>query len=262
MNVHISAMTSKSISKISKRCMRREIQGRSNLSPHILRPAVLIFTKMTLIIQDFVRALPKAELHLHLEGTVNATTLVELSRRVDTTPMTLEEAEAVYTYTDFTGFLNAFHIVAKKIAGPGEYELVTTRMIEQLAVAGVVHAEVYLSVGDLFRARQTTRETDGEVFLKTMDAIERARIQGEREHGVSIYWLLDSSRHEGLQEAERVFHTADKFRTRYPSIIGIGLGGDERVHASEPFRGLYAEAGRAGLRLTNHAGENTPASFI
>jgi len=118
--------------------------------PYILRPAVLIFAKMTLIIQEFVRALPKAELHLHLEGTVNATTLVELSRRVDSTPMTLEEAEAVYNYTDFTGFLNAFHIVAKKIAGPGEYELVTTRMIEQLAAAGVVHAEVYLSSETFF----------------------------------------------------------------------------------------------------------------
>eukprot|EP01032_Pedospumella_encystans_P016745 gene16745-19094_t len=171
---------------------------------------------MTLNIQDFVRALPKAELHLHLEGTVNATTLVELSRRVDATPMTLEEAEAVYDYTDFTGFINAFHIVAKKMAGPGEYELVTIRMIEQLAAAGVVHAEVYLSVGELFRARKTTRDTDGEVFLNTMEAIERARIQGEQDHGVSIYWLMDSSRQEGLQEAERVFHTSEKFRTRYP----------------------------------------------
>lgn len=217
---------------------------------------------MTLNIQDFVRALPKAELHLHLEGTVNATTLVELSRRVDPKPMTLEEAEAVYDYTDFTGFINAFHIVAKKMAGPGEYELVTTRMIEQLAAAGVVHAEVYLSVGELFRARKTTRETDGEVFLNTMEAIERARIQGEQDHGVSIYWLMDSSRQEGLEEAERVFHTSEKFRTRYPSIIGLGLGGDERVHASEPFRALYAEAGKLGMRLTNHAGENTPASFI
>lgn len=217
---------------------------------------------MDLVISDFVRALPKAELHLHLEGTVNPTTLVELSRRVDAVPMTLDQAEAVYNYSDFTGFINAFSTVTKKMAGPGEYELVTTRMIEQLSAAGVVHAEVYISVGELFRARKSTKETDGDVFLKTMDAIERSRIQGEIDHGVTIYWLMDSSRQEGIEEAERVFHTVEKFRTRYPSIIGLGLGGDERVHASEPFRGLYAEAARLNFRLTNHAGENTPASFI
>lgn len=211
---------------------------------------------------EFIKSLPKAELHLHLEGTVDVNTLVELSRRVDPVPLTLEQAEAIYVYDDFTGFINAFSTVAKKLISPSEYELITCRMIEQLAAQGVVHAEVYVSIGELFRARKSTPETDDDEYVKTIDAIESARIEGERKHGVTINWIIDSSRQEGVSEADRVFHTAEKFRDRYPSVVGIGLGGDERIHASEPFRALYKEASELGFRLTNHAGENTPANFI
>jgi len=69
-------------------------------------------------------------------------------------------------------------------------------------------------------------------------------------------------RHFSVPEAERVFRMAARLRGEYPSIIGIGLGGDERVAASEPFRALYAEAAAAGLRLTNHAGETTGPEAI
>jgi aminodeoxyfutalosine deaminase len=65
-----------------------------------------------------------------------------------------------------------------------------------------------------------------------------------------------------VPEAERVFRLAARMREQYPSIIGIGLGGDERVAASEPFRAMYAEAAAAGLRLTNHAGETTGPEAI
>jgi adenosine deaminase/aminodeoxyfutalosine deaminase len=69
-------------------------------------------------------------------------------------------------------------------------------------------------------------------------------------------------RHFSVPEAERVFRMAARMRAEYPSIIGIGLGGDERVSASEPFREMYAEAAAAGLRLTNHAGETTGPEAI
>lgn len=217
---------------------------------------------MTAGMRDFINSLPKAELHLHLEGTIEPSTLVELSKRVDPEPLTLTEAQAIYHYDDFAGFLEAFSTVSTRLTGPEEYALVTRRMIEQLAAQGVVHAEVYFSVGELFRAKQSTPDTDESLFTETMDAIEKARIEGEEEHGVSIYWITDSTRHEGVCEAVRVFHLAAKFREKYPSIVGIGLGGDERIHASEPFRALFAQAAEVGLRLTNHAGENTPATFI
>lgn len=75
-------------------------------------------------------------------------------------------------------------------------------------------------------------------------------------------WIFDAVRHFTVPEAERVFVKAAEMRAAYPSIAGIGLGGDERRCASEPFRALYAQARQAGLRLTNHAGETTGPEAI
>jgi aminodeoxyfutalosine deaminase len=211
---------------------------------------------------DFIRRLPKAELHLHLEGTIDPATLVELSRRTDAEPITLEAAEALFQYTDFSGFLLAFKAVTRRLRGADEYELAAWRMIEKLAAQGVVHAEVYISVGVVYFWRKEEDAADPLLFEKIFEGLEQARVRGERELGVTLYWIYDAVRHFSVPEAERVFRMAARLRAEFPSIIGIGLGGDERVAASEPFRHLYAEAQAAGLHLTNHAGETTGPEAI
>ena len=109
-------------------------------------------------IEEFIRCLPKAELHLHLEGTVLPSTLVELSARHDAHPLTLAEAEAVYRFADFSGFLDAFKAVTERLITPEDYELAAWRMMEHLAEQGVVHAEVYISVGVIYRWRDHDRD--------------------------------------------------------------------------------------------------------
>ena len=210
----------------------------------------------------FIRRLPKAELHLHLEGTIEPATLAELSRRMDAEPLTVEAAEALYQYTDFSGFLIAFKAVTRRLRGAEEYELAAYRMIEQLAAQGVVHAEVYISVGVVYYWRKEEDAADPLLFEKMFAGLERARERGERDFGVTLYWIFDAVRHFPVPEAQRVFRMAARMKQEYPSIIGIGLGGDERVAASEPFREMYAEAAVAGLRLTNHAGETTGPEAI
>ena len=209
-------------------------------------------------IREFIRSLPKAELHLHLEGTVLPATLVELSQRHDKTPLTLAEAEALYHFTDFSGFMLAFKAVTGQLVHPEDYELAAWRMIEQLAAQGVVHAEVYISVGVIY----FWRNHDPHVFEPIFAGLERARMRGERELGLTVYWIFDAVRHFSVDEAARVFRKAAEMRRENPSIIGIGLGGDERRTGSEPFRALFAEAREAGLRLTNHAGETTGPDAI
>jgi len=209
-------------------------------------------------IESFIRLLPKAELHLHLEGTITPETLVELSTRHDAEPLTQADADALYHFTDFTGFINAFKAVTRRLIRPEDYELAAWRMIEALAAQGIVHAEVYISVGVIYM----WRNHDLTCFEPIFEGLERARIRGERELGVSVYWIFDAVRHFTVPEAERVFRKAAEMRSRYPSIIGIGLGGDERHTGSEPFRALYSEARDAGLRLTNHAGETTGPEAI
>jgi aminodeoxyfutalosine deaminase len=206
----------------------------------------------------FIRRLPKAELHLHLEGTILPSTLVELSARHDSRPITLTEAEALYQFKDFTGFIEAFKAVTRLLTGPEDYELAAWRMMQHLSEQGVVHAEVYISVGVIYM----WRNYDPHAFEPIFAGLERARERGERELGLSLYWIFDAVRHFTVEEAERVFRKAAELRPRFPSIIGIGLGGDERRARSEPFRDLYAEAMRASLRLTNHAGETTGPEAI
>ena len=209
-------------------------------------------------ISAFIRRLPKAELHLHLEGTITPATLVELSQRHDVKPITQAEADAIYQFTDFTGFIEAFKAVTRQLIHPDDYELAAWRMMQRLAEQGVVHAEVYISVGVIYM----WRNHDPNCFEPIFEGLERARERAARELGLSLYWIFDAVRHFTVPEAGRVFRKAAEMRAQYPSIIGIGLGGDERQRGSEPFKAMYAEAREAGLRLTNHAGETTGPAAI
>jgi aminodeoxyfutalosine deaminase len=197
----------------------------------------------------FLRRLPKAELHLHLEGTVTAETLVELSIRHDgSAALSLDQVQALFHYTDFSGFLLAFKAITEHLRTAEDYELAAWRMAENLGRQGVVHAEVYVSVGVVYYWRRCE-------FEPLFEGMERARIRAESELGLTIYWIFDAVRHFGPEEAARVFRKAAGLRPQFPSIIGIGIGGDERRTGAEPFRELYAEAREAGLHLTAHAGE-------
>jgi aminodeoxyfutalosine deaminase len=209
-------------------------------------------------IESFIHRLPKAELHLHLEGTILPATLVELSARHDSPHLTLAEAQALYRFTDFSEFIECFKAITRRLKDPEDYELAAWRMMQHLDEQGIVHAEVYISVGVIYM----WRNFDPRAFEPIFAALERARERAAREFNLSLYWIFDAVRHFTVEEAERVFRKAAELRPHYPSIVGIGLGGDERRAGSEPFRALYADAARAGLRLTNHAGETTGPEAI
>ena len=140
---------------------------------------------------DLIRSLPKAELHLHLEGTVDPATLSELSQR-HPTPLSIsnnrytniedsgrvfteDEARALYQYENFTGFLLAFKTVTERMRTADDYELVTYRMMQKLQVQNVVHAEVYISTGVV--------HWRGQEFAALFEGAERGRQRGERDFG-------------------------------------------------------------------------------
>ena len=216
--------------------------------------------------KPFIHALPKAELHLQLEGSVDPVTLAELSQR-NNTPMptannrydvagsgdVLSEADVqkLYSYRDFQGFIQAFKSVTERLRSPEDYEMVTYRLMQKLKQQGVVHAEVYVSVG-VVRWR-------GQEFGPLFEGMERGRERGQRDFGVSLLWIFDAVRHFGPEAAAEVFDLAAKLRQR--NVIGIGIGGDELRGPAEWFRDLYKKAADEGLRLTAHAGETgTPES--
>lgn len=215
-----------------------------------------------------IQSLPKAELHLHLEGSVDPPTLVELSRRHNT-PLPMdgnnykfspesgkelseEDVRQLYRYKDFFGFLMAFKAVTERLRTPEDYELITYRLMQKLKSQNVVHAEVYVSVGVIFWR--------GQEFDAIFEGLERGRARGERDFGVSLLWIFDAVRHFGAEAAERVFRKAAELRER--NVVGIGIGGDEKRGPAEWFRDQYAWARDQGLRLTCHAGESAGPESI
>ncbi len=199
----------------------------------------------------FIVALPKAELHLHLEGSIDPPTVLELKKRHGKTG-TLAEVEALYRYNDFTGFLMAFKTVTEELQTAEDYELLTYRLMEKLKAENVLHAEVYVSVGVCLWRKQ-----DFDFIFKGM---ERGRERGERDFGISLLWIFDAVRQFGADKAQRVAELAARYRGA--SVVGFGIGGDERQAAPELFRDVYAYAAKNGLRLTAHAGETAGPGSI
>src|SRR5271154_2349025 len=199
----------------------------------------------------FIVSLPKAELHLHLEGSIDPRTLLELKKRHGKKG-TLAEVEALYRYTDFTGFLMAFKSVTEELQTAEDYELTTYRLMAKLKADNVLHAEVYVSVGVCLWRKQD--------FDSIFAGLERGRERGERDFGVSLLWIFDAVRQFGADKAQPVAELAVRYKG--PGVVGFGIGGDERQAAPELFRDVYAYAADHGLRLTAHAGETAGPGSI
>jgi adenosine deaminase/aminodeoxyfutalosine deaminase len=199
----------------------------------------------------FIRQLPKAELHLHLEGAVEPATLVELRQRHGER-VTLAAVEPLYRYSDFQSFLMAFKAVSEHLRGPDDYEFITYRLMQRMKEETILHAEVYVSVGVCLWRKQD--------FPAIFEGLERGRARGARDFGVSLLWIFDATRHFGVEEAQKVFELAVRYRDRH--VIAVGIGGDEQKAPPELFRSHYNYAAENGLHLTAHAGETGPPESV
>jgi aminodeoxyfutalosine deaminase len=200
---------------------------------------------------SFIVTLPKAELHLHLEGSIDPATLLELRRRHGKSS-TLAEIEQLYRYEDFNGFLMAFKTMTEDLQTADDYELITYRLMEKLKAGNVLHAEVYVSVGVCLWRKQD--------FDAIFEGLDRGRQRGARDFGISLLWIFDAVRQFGAAAAREVFEAAVRYRDR--DVVAIGLGGDEQKGPPELFRDAYAYAADHGLHLTAHAGENAGPDSI
>jgi aminodeoxyfutalosine deaminase len=200
---------------------------------------------------SFIRQLPKAELHLHLEGTVEPATLLELRHRHGE-KATLAETQSLYQYADFQSFLMAFKEVSAHLRGPDDYELITYRLMQRMKEENILHAEAYVAVGVCLYRKQD--------FAAIFEGLDRGRARGARDFGVSLLWIFDATRHFGVEAAQQVFELAARYQDRH--VVGVGIGGDEVKAPPELFRSVYGYAEDNGLRLTAHAGETGPPESI
>jgi aminodeoxyfutalosine deaminase len=181
-----------------------------------------------------------SELHLHLEGTVERETVMMLDPCVSR-----EQVDRVWAFTDFAGFLECFKFIAQRLRGPGDYALITRRMIEKLAGQGVTYAEVTLGAGVILWR--------GFDFGMVWRAIREAQREAQKEWPVEVWWNLDAIRQFGPEHVMEVARVAAKYVG--DGAISFGIGGDEVGGPASELREAFRYAKDAGLRLTAHAGE-------
>src|SRR6266849_3074638 len=201
---------------------------------------------------SFIRTLPKAELHLHLEGSIEPSTLLELRQRHAMDGASLAKVEQLYNYKDFNSFLTTFKDVTGHLCTPDDYELITYRLMERLKAQNVLHAEVIVSAGVCLWRKQD--------FAAIFEGLERGRRRGEKDFGISLLWIFDAVRQFGAEKAQSVLDLAIHFRDR--NVVAFGIGGDERGGPAEWFAGVYSRAAGHGLHLTAHAGESAGPESI
>ena len=192
-------------------------------------------------LEQFIVSLPKAELHLHLEGSVDLETLRELAARHGLPP----PPAGLYQFRDFPGFLTAFKTVCEYLRSPDDYELITYRLVRRLHAARVRHAEIYFAAGVLLWQNKPLEE----LFEGAQAGCRRAQPEG----GLEVRWIFDATRQFGPEAAMQMARRAARLRDR--GVAAIGIGGDETQAPPELFREVYAYARAEGLRLTAHAGE-------
>jgi aminodeoxyfutalosine deaminase len=193
---------------------------------------------------SIIEEVPKAELHLHLEGSISPETVSLLGARRGVT-ITAESAAARYAYTDFGGFLEAFKWATGYLKAPEDYALITHRLADELVRQRVIYAEVTVSVGVMERYGQNVEAN----FAAIDEVARRYRENGQ----LRIAWIFDATRQFGANAAMKVAVHAAKFQKQ--GVVAFGIGGDELSVPAVNFRAAYDYARNQGLHVTMHAGE-------
>ena len=205
-------------------------------------------------LERFVDALPKVELHVHLEGSVRPESLLTLAAKHGLTrvPDTLEGLREFYRFQDFAHFIEVYYAVCDHLTDEQDFALVARELGEHLAGQGVRYAEVTITPFNHTRRGVPA----GAVF----EGIERGRLEAEAATGIRLRWCVDVPGEFG---AEAGLETADLVREHRPEgVVSFGLGGPEAGVPRAQFARAFAIARDAGLHSVPHSGETMGAATI
>lgn len=199
-------------------------------------------------IQEFVRALPKAELHVHLEGSVRPRTLLELAgrHRVDLGVRDEAGLRARYQFTDFPAFVRTYVTVCDCLRSGEDFALITQELGHDAARQNIHYLEA------TFTAVRHVQAT-GLPFDEVMDGIAAGAAAAQREYGVTMRFIPDYPRDFGVEGLMQTVDWAIAGMDR--GVVALGLSGMENEVPSLPFAPAVARAKAAGLYFAPHAGE-------
>lgn len=200
-----------------------------------------------------IRAVPKVELHLHIEGTLEPEMVFELAAKhgVSLPYPSVEALRAAYSFSDLQSFLDIYYAGCDVLRDESDFHAMTTAYLRRVHQDGVVHAEIFFDP-----QTHTARGVPMEVIV---GGIRRALDDGRRDLGITSELILCFLRHLSEEDALATWEAALPFKAE---LAGVGLDSGERGNPPSKFQRVFAQARAAGLKTVAHAGEEGPPEYI
>lgn len=201
----------------------------------------------------WVRALPKAELHVHIEGTLEPEMMFELARRngVGLPYADIDAVRAAYQFENLQSFLDLYYAGADVLRTRQDFDDLCWAYLRRARADGVVHAEIFFD--------PQTHTSRGVAFETVLDGLEDACRRGAAELGISSRLIMCFLRHLPEDDA---FRTLAQARPHAARIAGVGLDSSERGHPPSDFARVFDACAALGWHLVAHAGEEGPAEYV
>lgn len=204
-------------------------------------------------LDSFITGLPKAELHLHIEGSLEPEQMFTFAQRngVDIPYSSVEEVRQAYQFSNLQDFLDIYYAGAAVLRTRQDFHDLAAAYFKRAAADGVVHAEIMFD--------PQTHTERGIPFATVIEGLLSAMDEAKAKHGISSYLILSFLRHLSEEEAFSVLAEAEPYLAR---IKAVGLDSSELGHPPEKFAHVFAAAAEKGLLLTAHAGEEGPPEYV
>ena len=208
-------------------------------------------------LHDFIRRLPKAELHLHIEGSLEPEMMFALAQRNGVTLpyASVDEVRAAYNFTDLQSFLDLYYAGAAVLQTEQDFHDLTMAYVRRALADNVRHAELFFD--------PQTHTVRGVPMATVFAGIAGGLRQARAEHGFSSRLILCFLRHLSEAEAFATLDEALPLRAEYADLwVGIGLDSGEVGNPPEKFAKVFARARELGFRVVAHAGEEGPPAYV
>jgi adenosine deaminase len=207
----------------------------------------------TTSLESFIRGIPKAELHLHIEGTLEPELVFALAAKhgVALPYASVDALRAAYQFDSLQSFLDLYYAGAAVLRDEDDFHALTMAYLRRVHADGVVHVEIFFD--------PQTHTDRGIAFATALNGIRRALADGEREFGISYRIILCFLRHLSADDAMRTLEQALPYKD---AIVAVGLDSSERGHAPSKFTAVFDRARKEGFLTVAHAGEEGPPAYI
>ncbi|MCX7285577.1 MAG: adenosine deaminase [Novosphingobium sp.] len=204
-------------------------------------------------LDSFITRLPKAELHLHIEGSLEPELMFALAERngVSIPFASVEDVRAAYAFSNLQDFLDIYYAGASVLLTQADFHDLAMAYFDRAAADGVVHAEIMFD--------PQTHTDRGVAFDTVMRGLVSAMEAAETKHGMSSALIMSFLRHLSEEAAFETLAMAEPWLGR---IAAVGLDSSEVGHPPAKFQRVFAAAREKGLKLVAHAGEEGPPEYV